>query len=192
MTTLVEMMAPTCQSGDAFSRNGYDGMICSQNRTPVTKKLACISQMWTSWFSSAASKRAGTCQSTMTALNETSAVQGLTTNRPTARSGARTRPEQHRTGRGAGAAPTGRPWRSGQPRRAGHDEDRGEEGDQDVLDHVDEEVVVRPVVDGRRDGEQEHAEPGVEEERPQPPAPASARGPSAAAGWPGPTRGAPR
>ena len=85
MTTLVEMIAPTCQSGDAFRRNGYEGMICSQNRTPVTKKLACISQMWMSWFSSAASKSAGTCQSTMTALNEMSAVHGLTTKRPNAR-----------------------------------------------------------------------------------------------------------
>ena len=66
MTTLVEMIAPTCHSGHAFMRNGYDGMICSQNSTPVTKKLACMSQMWTSWFSSAASNRAGTCQSTIT------------------------------------------------------------------------------------------------------------------------------
>ena len=43
MTTFVEMIAPTCQSADAFSRNGCDGMICSQKRTPVTKKLVCMS-----------------------------------------------------------------------------------------------------------------------------------------------------
>ena len=45
ITTFVPTMAPACQSGDALSRNGCDGMIWSQNRTPVTKKLACISQM---------------------------------------------------------------------------------------------------------------------------------------------------
>ena len=55
MTTLVEMMAPICQRGDAFMRNGYDGMICSQKSTPVAKRLACISPMWMYWFSSAAS-----------------------------------------------------------------------------------------------------------------------------------------
>ena len=55
MTTLVEMMAPICQRGEAFRRNGYEGMICSQKRTPVTKRLACMSPMWMNWFSSAAS-----------------------------------------------------------------------------------------------------------------------------------------
>ena len=41
MTTLVPMMAPICHSGDAFNRNGCDGMMVNQNKTPVTKKLAC-------------------------------------------------------------------------------------------------------------------------------------------------------
>ncbi len=48
ITTLVEMMAPICHSGDALGLIGYDGMIWSQNMIPVTKKLACISQMWMS------------------------------------------------------------------------------------------------------------------------------------------------
>ena len=147
ITTLVERMAPTCQSGEAFSRNGYEGMICSQNRTPVTKKLACISQMCTVWFSSAASKSAGTCQSTITRLNEINAVQGLMANRPIALSGWEKRPRRtERISRRRG--PTGRSVEERQPGGPGDDEDRSEEGDQDVLDHVHEEVVVRPVVDG--------------------------------------------
>ena len=142
-------------------------MIWSQNRTPVTKKLACMSQMWTSWFSSAASNKAGTCQSTMTRLNETSAVHGLTTNRPTARSGRDRRPSSDRPHQ-APAQPDRQAVEEGQPRRPGHDEDRGEEGDEDVLDHVDEEVVVGPVVDGRHHGDQEQGQPAVEEQGAQP------------------------
>ena len=87
-------------------------MIWNQNSTPVTKKLACISQMWMSWFSSAVSNKAGTCQRTITTLNETSAVHGLTTKRPNARSGCERRPSSAaRTRRRRG--PTGRPCRRG-------------------------------------------------------------------------------
>ena len=50
ITTLVLITAPACQRGLALSRNGCEGMICSQNSTPVTKKLPCISQMWTVWL----------------------------------------------------------------------------------------------------------------------------------------------
>src|SRR5271165_473656 len=64
ITMLVETMAPACQSGEALMRNGWEGMIWSQNSTPVTKKLACMSQMWTSWLFSARSKSPGTCQNT--------------------------------------------------------------------------------------------------------------------------------
>ena len=116
-----------------------------------------------SWFSSAASKRTGTCQSTMTALNETRAVHGLATKRPTARSGCEKRPSSAARIRRR-RAPTGQAVEQRQPRGSGHDEDRGEEGDEDVLDHVDEEVVVRPVVDGRHHGEQEQRQPAVEEQ----------------------------
>ena len=145
-------------------------MICNQNRTPVTKKLACISQMWTSWFSCAASNKAGTCQSTITTLKEMSAVHGLTTKRPTARNGCEQATEQH----GPQEAPTwpdGQAVQQGQPRRSGHNEDRGEEGDEDVLDHVDEEVVVGPVVDGRHHRDQEQGQTAVEEQGAQPPGP---------------------
>ena len=85
----------------------------------MTKKLACISQMWMSWFSSAVSNRAGTCHSTITRLKEMSAVHGLhhepphrpqrmTTRRPssTARTSAPSQPD--RAGRAGGGA-TGRP-----------------------------------------------------------------------------------
>ena len=147
MTTLVPMMAPACHSGEVLSRNGYDGMICSQNRTPVTKKLACMSQMCTSWFSSAASNRAGMCHTIMTALKDNSAVQGLRMKRPTVRKGV-----DHRASKNGTPDPAAHRDRQAveqwQPRRAGHDQDGSEEGDQDVLDHVHEEVVVGPVVDG--------------------------------------------
>ena len=53
---------------------------------PVTKKLACMSQTWTSWLSSDVSKAAGRCQSTMTALNESTANHGEPRNLPTRRS----------------------------------------------------------------------------------------------------------
>ena len=40
-----------------------------------------------------------------------------------------------------------------EPRCPGHDEDGGEEHDQDVFDHVGEEVVVGPVVDRGHNGQ---------------------------------------
>ena len=58
-----------------------------------------------------------------------------------------------------------------QPGRTGHDEDRRVERDQEVLDHVHEEVVVRPVVDGGHDREQEQCDAAVEEQRSQSPFP---------------------
>src|ERR1035438_8546411 len=96
MMTLVPMRAPICHSAEVFRRNGWDGMIVNQNKTPVTKKLACMSQMWMVPFFSAASKRAGTCHRIMTRLNETNAVQGFVTNRPRERNGGDTRSEERR------------------------------------------------------------------------------------------------
>ena len=148
ITMLVAMIAPPCHTNEARGRIGCDGMIWSQKRTPVTRKLPCMSQMCTAWLFSARSNRAGTCHSTMAALNATSAVHGFLTSRPTARSGPGPGPEQQRP---TEAAPCPHRQREQQrdPGSAGHDEDRGVERDEDVLDHVDEEVVVGPVVDGR-------------------------------------------
>jgi hypothetical protein len=49
-----------------------------------------------------------------------------------------------------------------EPRCPRHDEDRSEKHDQDVLDHVGEEVVVGPVIDGRDDRQQEDSEAAIE------------------------------
>ncbi len=49
----------------------------------------------------------------------------------------------------------------GQPRSTGHDEDGGKEHDQDVLDHVHEEVVTGPIVDGRADRQQQDSQPAI-------------------------------
>ena len=46
MTTLVTTRAPIFPTAVSLGLIGYDGMICSQNRTPKTKKLACINQIW--------------------------------------------------------------------------------------------------------------------------------------------------
>ena len=77
-----------------------------------------------------------------------SAVHRFETKRPSARSGPGESTEEH-----GSPDPAPRSHRQaveeGQPGRSRDDEDRSEEGDQDVLDHVDEEVVVGPVVDGR-------------------------------------------
>ncbi len=46
MTTLVTTRAPIFPTAVSLGLKGYEGMICSQKRTPETKKLACINQMW--------------------------------------------------------------------------------------------------------------------------------------------------
>jgi hypothetical protein len=53
------------------------------------------------------------------------------------------------------------------PGRPEDDQDRRKEADQQVLEHVDEEVVASPVVDGRLDRQQQDAETAVEGERVQ-------------------------
>ena len=189
MTTLVEMIAPICQSGDVFKRNGYDGMICSQNSTPVTKRLACMSQMWTSWFSSAASKSGGEVPQHHDGVEGDQRRPRVDDEPPEGAPRRATAAEQERAQQGAASGPDRQPVQQGQPGCAGHDQERRVEGDQDVLDHVHEEVVVGPVVDRRRDREQEQRQAGVEEERPETPASGSGPGPSAAAGWPGRARG---
>ena len=70
------------------------------------------------------------------------------------------------------------------PRCARDDQRRGREHQQQVLDHVHEEVVVGPVVDRRLHGQQEYHQPGVEPQRPQPPLPRAFR--------PGPVRQPPQ
>ena len=192
MTTFVEMIAPTCQSGDAFMRNGYDGMICSQKRTPVTKKLVCISPMCTSWFSSAASKRAGTCQSTMTTLNEIERRPRVDDETPGGTQGvARSDRAETRT-QDPPAEPHRQAVEKRQPWGAGDDEDRREERDEDVLDHVHEEVVVGPVVDRRRHGEQQDWQGPHRRRASSGGACGSVPAESDGAGWPGPFRAARR
>ena len=67
----------------------------------------------------------------------------------------RTRPwaQEHRS-----HDPAARTDRNGEdkrePWRSDDHQGRGEEHEEHVLDHVDEEVIVRPVVDRRRDGDQ--------------------------------------
>src|SRR5580700_5989273 len=55
MTTLVATRAAAWETSGIRRRNGGDGMNWSQNSTPARKKLACISQICTSWFRSARS-----------------------------------------------------------------------------------------------------------------------------------------
>ncbi len=55
ITRLVPSSAAAWDASGIRRRNGGDGMNCSQNSTPAAKKLPCISQMCTAWFSSARS-----------------------------------------------------------------------------------------------------------------------------------------
>jgi hypothetical protein len=48
MVTLVATSASACEIGGIRIRNGGEGMNCSQNSTPTSRKLECISQMCTS------------------------------------------------------------------------------------------------------------------------------------------------
>ena len=121
----------------------------------------------------------------MTRLNETSAVQGLTHEASRRAQRLRQASQQH-CPQQAPACPNGQAVQERQPRGPGHNEDRGEEGDEDVLDHVDEEVIVRPVVDGRHHGEEEQGQPAVEEQGAQSPRPGRfGAGTSAEIGEPG-------
>ena len=147
-------------------------MICSQNSTPAPNMVPCISQMCTAWFSSARSKGPGRCHTIIAALNRPTETQGRSSRSPSPRSG---RPQPCP----AASTPrvTLRPDRPGSrvqqrlPWRARDDQRRRGEHQQQVLDHVREEVVVGPVVDRRLHREQQHDEPGVEPQRPQPPLP---------------------
>ena len=83
----------------------------------------------------------------------------------------------------APARPDGQAVQEGQPRCPGHNEDRGEKGDEDVLNHVDEEVASSPVVDGRHHRDQEYRQTAVEEQGAQPPGAGSfGAGPTAEVG----------
>ena len=87
MITFVATIATACETGGIRIRNGGEGMNCSQNSTPTRKKLACISQMCTAWLFSARSNSAGTCQSSITAVNAVTATQGRSSQPAAARSG---------------------------------------------------------------------------------------------------------
>src|SRR5260221_11947363 len=65
MKTFVPARAAACATGRICIRNGGEGMNCSQNSTPVTKKLACISQMATAWLVSPSATKQGTCQASI-------------------------------------------------------------------------------------------------------------------------------
>jgi hypothetical protein len=87
ITTLVPSSAPAWDSSGIRRRNGGDGMICSQNSTPVPNRVACISQMCTAWFSSARSKRPGRCHRSIAALNSATDTHGRSSRPPSPRSG---------------------------------------------------------------------------------------------------------
>ena len=168
ITRLVPIRASAWDTSDIRRRNGGEGMNCSQNSTPAMKKLPCISQMCTVWFSAARSNRAGTCQRIITALNKVTETHGRSRKAPVARSG---RDQLPRSVLRVTAWPVrpGRPSSSGCHGAPGDHQGRRGEHQQQVLEHVHEEVVVGPVVDGRRDGEQQHRQAAVEQERPPPP-----------------------
>src|SRR6185437_7233038 len=48
--TFVNSSAAIWAGREKLVRNGADGMNWSQNNTPTTKKVPCISQMCTAWF----------------------------------------------------------------------------------------------------------------------------------------------
>ncbi len=62
-------------------------MNCSQNSTPATKKLPCISQMWMAELLSPTSNGPGRCQTTITMLKIATLTHGRSRKPPAARSG---------------------------------------------------------------------------------------------------------
>ena len=105
----------------------------NQKSTPVTKKLACCSQMWMDWLVSAVSKSSGHVPEHHDQVERHQCrprVHDESTHGPQR---ARPAPEQEGP-TGPAAHPDGKPVQQRHPRRPEHDEDRGEEGDQDVLD----------------------------------------------------------
>src|SRR6266566_8221970 len=87
MTTLVETSAASLPGADSRLCSGGDGMNWAQNHTPAAKKVPCISQICTYWFSCDRSNNAGTCQAIITTLNATIAAQGPRTASRRIRSG---------------------------------------------------------------------------------------------------------
>jgi hypothetical protein len=87
MIPLVTSSAAAWDVAGIRRRNGGDGMNCSQNSTPATKKLPCASQMCTARLFSDRSKGPGRCQTTIAALNNPTDTHGRSTNPPSARSG---------------------------------------------------------------------------------------------------------
>ena len=87
ITTLVPSSAPAWDRSGIRWRNGGDGMICSQNSTPVPNMVPCISQMCTAWFSSARSNGPGRCHRSIAALNRATDTHGRSSRPPSARSG---------------------------------------------------------------------------------------------------------
>ena len=185
MTTLVASSAAAWETSGIRRRNGGDGMNCSQNSTPARKKLACISQMCTAWLFSRQVEQRGQVpgqhhhieQHHRDPRPEQEPANGAQRPRPAARS---TPAVALRPG------PAGQPVEQRLPRRPGHDQRRRGEHEQQVLDHVHEEVVVGPVVHRRFHRDEQHGQPGVEPQRAQPPLAGSA--PAGTAGPAGPAR----
>ena len=149
MTRLVPSSATAWQSSGIRRRNGGDGMNCSQNSTPAANMVPCISQMCTASFRSARSKGPGRCQTIIAALNRPTETQGRSSSPPNARSGRDQPPASTPRVTLRPARPGRAQWSVEQrlPRRARDDQRRRGEHQQQVLDHVREEVVVGPVVD---------------------------------------------
>ena len=87
IATLVPSSAPAWDRSGIRRRNGGDGMICSQNSTPVPNMVPCISQMCTAWFSSARSNGPGRCHRSIAALNRATDTHGRSSRPPSPRSG---------------------------------------------------------------------------------------------------------
>ena len=121
-------------------------MNCSQNSTPAAKKVPCISQMCTASLLAARSNSAGTCQATITTLNSATATQGRSRKPPAARSRRDQPATQDAPGHRLARAPR-QPIQQRLPGRLSHHQGRRGEHQQQVLEHVHEEVVVGPVVD---------------------------------------------
>ena len=164
MTTLVTTRAPIFPTAVSLGLIGYEGMICSQKRTPDDEEarvhepdvdvLIVLGRV-------EGCRQVPRHHDDVEQHDGKHAVRHETPERPQ-RPGPRTEEDGS-----PDAAPhlDGKSMDEREPRRPGHDENRSEEHDQDVLDHVGEEVVVGPVVDGRDDRQQEDGEAPIEEER---------------------------
>ena len=174
MITFVPTSATACEAGGIRIRNGGEGMNCSQNSTPGQEeagvhqpdvhRLVALGQVEQHRDVPEHHHRA----------ERTTATQGRSSQPATARSG-RDQPPRMTPAVALRPACPGSASSSGCHGRPGHDQRRRREHQQQVLDHVHEEVVVCPVVDRRLHREQQHGQPAVEPERPAPALPGPLR-----------------